>query len=146
MNNHYIYRYSRIFPKGFASEVNRKGILYYQNLVKEMLKYNLIPVATIYHWDLPQPLEEIGGWTNPDLVEHFVAYSRIVIGNLDQVAYWVTINEPKQVCVKGYVDGKFAPGKKDDGISVYRCAYVIVKAHAATYHMYKEEFPHYKGN
>lgn len=140
------YRYFRIFPRGFPSQVNRKGVLYYQNLVKEILKYNITPVATIYHWDLPQPLSEIGGWTNPELVQYFVEYSRIVIGNLENVGYWITINEPKQICEYGYGRGTHAPGFKDDGSAVYRCAYVIVKAHAATYHMYKQDFPDYKGN
>lgn len=114
--------------------------------MKEILKHKLIPVATIFHWDLPQPLQELGGWTNPDLVEPFVKYARIVIKNLENVGYWITINEPKQICMKGYGEGSFAPGIRHSGVAEYVCAYVIVKAHAATYHMYKDEFPHYKGN
>lgn len=125
--------------------MNQKGIKYYQNLVDEIVKQNLTPVATIFHWDLPQPLQDMGGWTNPDLVQHFVNYARIVIKNLEKVGYWITINEPKQICIRGYSDGDFAPGIKNSGIGDYLCAYVVVKSHAATYHMYKTEFPHYKG-
>lgn len=101
---------------------------------------------TLYHWDLPQPLQDVGGWTNASLVDHFVNYARIVIKNLENVGYWVTINEPKQICVWGYGNGIHAPGTTNTGIDEYLCAYVCVKAHAATYHMYKKEFPHYKGD
>lgn len=106
----------------------------------------MIPIATIHHWDLPQRLEDdFGGWLSPKLVEHFVNYARIVIKNLEEVQYWITINEPKQICIRGYGDGSFAPGKNTTGINEYLCAYTIAKCHAATYHMYKKEFPHYKG-
>nr|XP_023025916.1 myrosinase 1-like [Leptinotarsa decemlineata] len=142
------YRFSiswtRILPSGYDNYVNQKGILYYQNLIEEILKHKMIPVATIYHWDLPQSLQDIGGWTNPLLVNHFVNYARIVIKNFKDVGYWITINEPKQVCVRGYGAGDFAPGIKGSGIANYLCAYLIAKCHAATYHMYKDEFPHYK--
>lgn len=120
--------------------------MYYQNLVKEIVDQGMIPVATLYHWDLPQPLQDIGGWMNPELVPYFVNYSRVVIENLDNVGYWITINEPKQICRRGYGEGAFAPGIALDGIGEYLCAYVVAKAHAATYHMYKDEFPKLAGN
>ncbi|KAJ8936638.1 hypothetical protein NQ314_012254 [Rhamnusium bicolor] len=103
----------------------------------------MIPVATIFHWDLPQPLQDIGGWNNPALVGYFVNYSRIVIRDLPKVGYWITINEPKQICRRGYGVGDFAPGVHRDGIGEYLCAYVVVKCHAAVYHMYKETFPEF---
>ncbi|XP_018565435.1 myrosinase 1-like [Anoplophora glabripennis] len=144
--NHYRFSVSwtRILPTGFADQINVKGIMYYQNLVNEIVKQGMIPVATLYHWDLPQSLQDIGGWTNPELVHHFVNYSRIVIESLDQVGYWITINEPRPICQYGYGAGAFAPGIALDGIGEYLCAYVLVKAHAAVYHMYKTEFPDLK--
>lgn len=142
------YRFSiswtRILPTGFSNQINRKGIKYYQSLIDEILKYNMIPVATLYHWDLPQSLQDIGGWLNPALVYHFVQYSRIAIRSFKKVGYWITINEPKQICVRGYGDGTFAPGIALDGIGEYLCAYTVVKCHAAVYHMYKKEFPYLK--
>ncbi|KAJ8973204.1 hypothetical protein NQ317_018953 [Molorchus minor] len=104
----------------------------------------MIPVATLYHWDLPQPLQDIGGWQNPDLVNYFVNYSRIAIQLFDGVGYWITINEPKQICRRGYGDGSFAPGLALDGVGEYMCAYVVAKCHAAVYHMFKDEFPNSK--
>lgn len=136
---------SRILPNGLSNKINPNGISYYQKLINELVKNNIKPVVTIYHWDLPQHFQYKGGWTNPLLVEHFVNYARIVIKYLDNVAYWVTINEPKQICKFGYGNGLFAPGIEDSGVSDYRCAYTVLKAHAATYRMYKKEFPYYKG-
>lgn len=114
--------------------------------MNEILKHNLMPIVTIYHWDLPQPLQDIGGWTNPAMVDHFVAYARIVIRQLKNVGYWITINEPKQICIRGYALGILAPGLKSNSGAEYQCVYVLIKAHAATYRMYKKEFPNYRGN
>ncbi|XP_057655731.1 myrosinase 1-like [Diorhabda carinulata] len=134
--------WSRILPTGYANNINQKGLNYYKNLVKEIRKFNMIPVATIYHWDLPQKLYEDGiDWTTTDLIPHLVDFARIVIKNLPEVGVWLTINEPKQVCHLGYGDGSFAPGIKSDGLLEYQCSYVLIKGHAAIYHMYKKEFP-----
>lgn len=99
-------------------------------------------MATLYHWDLPQALEDVGGLMNVSLVQHFVDYSRIVIKALPQVRYWVTFNEPKSICLYGYARGILAPGTYQN---IYQCAYVLLKAHAETYHMYKNEFTTYRG-
>ncbi|XP_072388611.1 myrosinase 1-like [Diabrotica undecimpunctata] len=138
--------WSRVLPSGYAYNLNEKGIQYYKNLVTEILKYNMSPVATLYHWDLPQGLYDNGiDWTNPDIIPHFVNYSRIVIQNLPKVQFWLTINEPKQICHWGYGVGYMPPNVKSDGVLEYKCTYVVLKAHAAVYRMYKSEFPHYEG-
>lgn len=99
-------------------------------------------MVTLYHWDLPQPLQDEGGFMNVSLVEHFVNYARIVIEALPQVDYWITFNEPRIICLFGYETGIIAPGLQQN---VYQCAYVLLKAHAEVYHMYKKEFSNYKG-
>ncbi|CAG9820321.1 unnamed protein product [Phaedon cochleariae] len=142
------YRFSiswpRILPTGYEHKINEKGIQYYQNLVAECLKYGIQPVATLYHWDMPVTIQDWGGFMNPDIVPLFVNYARIAIRSLPGVANWMTMNEPKLICTRGYGEGAFAPGVKNTGFGEYRCAYVLLKAHAAIYRMYKKEFPHYK--
>uniref|UniRef100_A0A6P7HGE7 Myrosinase 1-like n=1 Tax=Diabrotica virgifera virgifera TaxID=50390 RepID=A0A6P7HGE7_DIAVI len=138
--------WSRVLPNGKADNISEIGLNYYKNLVKEIRKYNMIPVATIYHWDLPQKLYDEGiHWSNVSLVPHIVNYARIVIKNLPDVGIWITINEPKQICHLGYGNTLLAPGLNSSGVLEYQCAYVLVKSHAAIYRMYKKEFPHYKG-
>ncbi|XP_057660180.1 myrosinase 1-like isoform X2 [Diorhabda carinulata] len=134
--------WSRVLPTGYDNKVNEIGLQYYKNLVAEIRKYNMIPVATIYHWDLPNNLVSIG-WDNLKMVDLFVNYSRVVIKNLPDVGVWLTINEPKQICHSGYGDTLLAPAKNSSGLAEYMCAYVVLKAHAETYHMYKEEFKNY---
>ncbi|CAH1106424.1 unnamed protein product [Psylliodes chrysocephalus] len=143
------YRFSiswpRVLPTGYSKPINEKGISFYKKIINEILRYNMTPVVTIYHWDLPQRLYEDGiDWTNPKLVDIFVDYARIIISRFPEVGLWTTINEPKQICRLGYGTGILAPGVKSDGLLEYQCTYVILKTHAATYRMYKKEFSHYK--
>ncbi|XP_072379886.1 myrosinase 1-like isoform X2 [Diabrotica undecimpunctata] len=137
--------WSRVLPTGKTDNISEAGLKYYKDLVKEILKYNMVPVATIYHWDLPQRLYDEGiQWSNVSLVPYIVDYARVVIKNLPDVQYWITINEPKQVCHYGYGTTLLAPGLNSSGVLEYDCAYVLVKSHAAIYRMYKKEFPNYK--
>ncbi len=91
------YRFSiswaRIFPEG-RGEVNEKGVAFYDNLINELLKYNIEPLITMYHFDLPLALQEIGGWSNPEVVDYFVDFARLLFERYgDRVKYWLTINE-----------------------------------------------------
>nr|WPM03645.1 glycoside hydrolase family 1 [Phyllotreta armoraciae] len=143
------YRFSiswpRILPSGYDKHVNEKGLEFYKQMVQEILKHGMVPVATIFHWDLPQFLFENGlDWTNEELIDVFVRYARFVIRNLPEVGYWITVNEPRVHCRRSYGEGVHAPGVRDDGIADYKCTYNILKAHAAVYRMYKREFPRYK--
>lgn len=85
--------WSRILPKGFG-EINHKGIEFYNNLINELLSYNIEPIVTMYHFDLPYSLEKKGGWSNYDIVDLFENYGKILFSNFgDRVKYWLTINE-----------------------------------------------------
>lgn len=85
--------WSRVFPSG-KGEINEKGVEFYSNLIDELLKYNITPILTLYHFDLPQALEENGGWSNRGTIDAFVEYSRLVYERFgDRVKYFLTINE-----------------------------------------------------
>ena len=86
------YRFSiswtRVFPDGTKASYNPQGIQYYKNLLNELKKNNIVPMVTLYHWDLPQKLEEVGGWLNDSIIDHFNDYSDRVFKELgDQVSY-----------------------------------------------------------
>ncbi|KAJ8924115.1 hypothetical protein NQ315_006897 [Exocentrus adspersus] len=138
--------WSRILPTGYPDQVNKAGAQYYKNLIKELKANNIEPYVTIYHWDLPQPLQEIGGWLNDKLVDIFAEYARTLFslyGN--DVKHWFTFNEPRQICYEGYGIGEKAPGLKLPGTGPYKCAHVLIKSHAKAYHVYQENFKEKQG-
>ena len=111
------YRFSiawpRIRPDG-TGPVNPKGLDFYDRLTDELLGKGIDPVVTLYHWDLPQTLEDRGGWTNRETAEAFAEYARAVYGRLgDRVATWTTLNEPWCSAYLGYGSGIHAPGRQD---------------------------------
>ena len=108
------YRFStawtRIIPDGVGA-VNEAGIDFYSRLVDELLHNGITPWLTLYHWDLPQALEDRGGWLNRETVDHFVRYAQVVSEALgDRVKNWITHNEPWVAAHLGYGTGFFAPG------------------------------------
>jgi len=109
------YRFSvawpRIQPEG-VGKANPKGMDFYSRLVDELLEARIRPLVTLYHWDLPQKLEDVGGWTNRDLASRFADYASIVTRALgDRVQDWVLINEAASFLSEGYLDGTHAPGR-----------------------------------
>lgn len=111
------YRFSvswpRIQPTGSGS-VNQGGLDYYSRLVDALLEADIRPMCTLYHWDLPQALEDQGGWPNRDLAARFVDYASIVTKALgDRVRTWAIFNEPWVFTYLGYASGIHAPGKTD---------------------------------
>jgi beta-glucosidase len=103
--------WSRVQPGG-AGPVNPAGIAFYDRLVDALLAAGIDPVATLYHWDLPQPLQDGGGWLARDTAQRFGEYAGIVGEALgDRVKLWVTLNEPFVHMVYGYAFGLHAPGE-----------------------------------
>ena len=108
------YRFSlawpRIMPEG-RGEVNRRGLDFYQRLVDALLEAGITPYATLYHWDLPQALQERGGWASRDTARYFADYAAVCFEALgDRLHDWITLNEPWVVADLGYRAGIFAPG------------------------------------
>lgn len=104
-----VYRFSiswsRMIPQG-TGEVNPKGIAYYNNLINECLKYNIVPLVTMFHFDMPAALDERGSWSNPDSVDWFVNFAKVMFENFgDRVKYWLTINEQNMLTLVGPVIG-----------------------------------------
>lgn len=111
------YRFSiawpRLFPNGDAVREER-GFAFYNKLIDALVAAGIEPVATVYHWDLPQTLEDQGGWTNRSIVPVFADYAAACVQAFgDRVKTWITINEPWCVSWLGYCAGIHAPGKKD---------------------------------
>ncbi len=103
------YRFSiawtRILPQG-TGEVNQQGIDFYNDLINECLKYNITPIATMFHFDMPHALDELGSWGNRDSVDWFVNYAKILFENFgDRVKYWLTINEQNMLTLVGPLIG-----------------------------------------
>jgi beta-glucosidase len=108
------YRFSiawpRILPTGRGT-VNTRGLDFYDRLVDELLAAGIRPMACLYHWDLPQPLEDGGGWLNREIAAPFADYARVVAARLaDRVNDWMMLNEPNVVAIFGYGLGEHAPG------------------------------------
>ena len=107
------YRFStawpRILPQG-RGKVNQKGLDFYSKLVDGLLAAHITPFVTLYHWDLPQALEDEGGWAERSTAEAFAAYAQAVLERLgDRVTRWVTHNEPWCAATLGYEEGVHAP-------------------------------------
>lgn len=95
----------------------------------------------MYHFDAPQPLQDLGGLVNRSFVDWFSDYSRILFKHFgDDVKQWITFNEGKFVCKLGYGSGYLAPGIVGEGREEYICGHNIIKAHAKAWHIYDEEF------
>ena len=109
------YRFSfawpRIQPEG-AGAVNPAGLDFYDRLVDALCDAGITPVATLYHWDLPQPLEDAGGWLARETAQRFADYATIVGERFaDRVPMWIPINEPMVTSIYGYAIGEYAPGR-----------------------------------
>lgn len=110
------YRFSISWPRIQAvgsGPANPKGIDYYSKLVDGLLKAQIRPMVTLYHWDLPQALEDAGGWPNRDLVGRYCDYVQLVVKALgDRVKDWMLFNEPSAFVDLGYLEGSMAPGRQ----------------------------------
>lgn len=126
------YRFSvswpRVLPNG-KGPANEKGIDFYDRLVDELLEAGIEPFVTLYHWDLPQALQEIGGWNNRETCKYFADYSAMMVTRLgDRVKYWTTFNEPWVIARLGHRTAEFAPGLKDEKL-YYQVVHNLLLAH-----------------
>lgn len=146
-----VYRFSiswsRVLPTGDITNINEKGIDYYNNLIDKLLEENIEPMVTMYHFDLPSAIQLFGGFTNFVLVKYFEEYANLLYSRFgDRVKIWTTFNEPAQFCIRGYGWGSHAPGVNADGIGEYLCGQTALKAHAVAYHLYRDQYFHrFKG-
>jgi beta-glucosidase len=111
------YRFSlawpRIFPEGTGA-VEQRGLDHYSRLIDALLDKGIEPLVTLYHWDLPQAMQDEGGWRSRDTVDAFAEYAGVCFGAYgDRVTRWCTINEPWVHGILGHADGLHAPGEKD---------------------------------
>ncbi|KAK9736680.1 Glycosyl hydrolase family 1 [Popillia japonica] len=133
--------WSRILPNGHANQINQEGIDYYNELINRLIAARITPFVTMFHWDLPQPLQEIGGWPNPFLADIFVDYANILYKEFgDRVTDWITFNEPLVICEQGYSTAGKAPAYTQDGIGGYLCAHTLLIAHGKAYRLYYRDY------
>src|SRR5581483_294772 len=128
------YRFSfawpRILPQGTLKRgINMAGLDFYNRLVDEILNAGIEPYATLYHWDLPQALQEEGGWGNRASADWFAEYAALVVQRFgDRIHHWMTINEPQVIAFAGYRDGIHAPGLRDERLAL-TVAHNVLRAH-----------------
>jgi beta-glucosidase len=107
--------WSRVMPSG-SGAVNQKGLDFYRRLVDELHSREISPMATLYHWDLPQALQDQGGWENRETAQRFAEYSSLMAAELgDTIDSWVTLNEPWCSAFLGHLEGWHAPGVSNLG-------------------------------
>lgn len=117
------------------------GIDYYNKMIDDLLANRIIPIVTLYHFDLPQTLEDQGGWLSDTLIESFDEYARFCFKMFgDRVKHWITINEPNLLALLAYDLGAFPPGVPHPGTGGYEAAHRLIKAHARAWHSYDSLF------
>ncbi|MFC0112029.1 GH1 family beta-glucosidase [Kibdelosporangium aridum] len=124
------YRFSiawpRVQPLG-SGAVNQRGLDFYRRLIDTLLDQGIQPWPTLYHWDLPQPLEEAGGWPERDTALRFAEYAAIVHDALaDRGTHWTTLNEPWCSAFLGYATGRHAPGRREPAAAVHAAHHLLL--------------------
>lgn len=135
------YRFSiawpRILPSG-RGKVNQRGLDFYNRLTEALLENGIEPVATLYHWDLPQELQDLGGLASREIIDYFAEYASIVFKSLgDRVKIWVTLNEPAVVAFFGHAFGNHAPGLMDRRIAV-QVSHHLTMSHARMVEVFRQ--------
>lgn len=130
--------WSRVLPEGYG-KINEKGIAFYSDLIDELLKNNIEPYVTLYHWELPYELYKRGGWMNPEIVEWFGDYARLIAERFsDRVKYFFTLNEPQCFVGLGFLTGEHAPGLKAPVRDTFEMAHNALKAHGRAVQMLRQ--------
>ena len=121
----------RVLPVG-GGAVNEAGLAFYDRLIDELLANGVRPFVTLYHWDLPQALQDKGGWSAPETVEAFGRYADVIARRLgDRVRDWITLNEPEVVAYAGHYVGVHAPGIRDFRTAVLVSHHLLLAHRAA---------------
>ncbi|KAI3510205.1 hypothetical protein L1887_25736 [Cichorium endivia] len=146
--------WSRIFPGGKPNKgINKEGVDYYNNLINELILYDITPYITLFHWDTPESLEqEYMGFLNEKIIYDFVAYAGFCFMEFgDRVKHWITINEPQAYSSNGYASGVYAPGRGgknrngNPGTEPYIVAHNLLLSHAAIVDLYRQRFQESQG-
>lgn len=133
--------WSRVLPAGRGAP-NPAGLDYYERLVDALLETGIVPLPTLYHWDLPAALDDRGGWLNPDVADWFADYARLMFSKLDgRVKTWATLNEPWVVTDGGYLHGALAPGHRNR-FEAPIASHNLMRAHGAAVKAYRAEGRH----
>jgi beta-glucosidase/6-phospho-beta-glucosidase/beta-galactosidase len=140
------YRFSiawtRILPNG---KVSQTGIDFYNRLIDALIEANIVPYVTLFHWDLPQRLQDrYGGWLDRRIIDDFGDYAKICFRHFgDRVKHWITINESWTIAVNGYNNHVHAPGHYlHPATETYLVAHHLLLAHARAVHIYRRDFAH----
>ena len=125
-----VFRFSiawpRVLPHGRGA-INEAGLDFYDRLVDELLAHELEPFVTLFHWDTPQALEDVGGWPSRATAEAFVEYTQAVVGRLgDRVRHWITHNEPWVHAWIGHAWGEHAPGRTSEADAVAAAHHLLL--------------------
>ncbi|XP_063069542.1 lactase/phlorizin hydrolase-like [Engraulis encrasicolus] len=133
--------WSRIFPDGNITSLNTKGVEYYNSLINGLLANNIAPIVTLYHWDLPQALQDLGGWNDVDMINTFNDFCDYCFSTFgDRVKFWITFNQPHTIAWSGYGLGQIPPNVEEPDQAPYNIAHNLLRAHAKVYHMYDVKY------
>jgi beta-glucosidase len=133
--------WSRVLPRGRGT-VNAAGLDFYDRLVDALLASGIEPMVTLYHWDLPAALDDLGGWLNPEVAKWFADYASVMFRKLDgRVKMWATINEPWVITDGGYLYGALAPGHRSR-FEAPIASHNLLLSHAQAVKAYRAEGRH----
>ena len=129
--------WSRVLPNG-TGEINQKGLQFYSDLVDELLEAGIEPFLTIFHWDLPQKLQDRGGWQNEECIQWFTEYCKVLYEHFNgRVKHWMTFNEPYSNIWGGYHMGVCAPGIRDLGAALL-VSWNLLRAHGEAVRLFRK--------
>ncbi|MGZ0042609.1 GH1 family beta-glucosidase [Paenibacillus ottowii] len=135
------YRFSVAWPRIMPAPgvVSEEGLLFYEHLLDELESVGLIPMLTLYHWDLPQWIEDEGGWMQREIIQHFKMYASVIMDRFgERIKWWNTINEPFCASILGYGTGEHAPGH-ENWSEAFTAAHHILMCHGIAINLHKEK-------
>uniref|UniRef100_A0A3Q2EJL4 Glucosidase, beta, acid 3 (gene/pseudogene) n=2 Tax=Cyprinodon variegatus TaxID=28743 RepID=A0A3Q2EJL4_CYPVA len=135
------FSWSRLLPDGTPKNVNQRGVQYYNRVINDLLACKVSVMVTLYHFDLPQAIQNLGGWKSPGVAALFNDYAKFCFETFgDRVKLWITINEPHTCAKLGHEVGLHAPGLKEKGTAAYMVGHNMLRAHAMAWHSYNSVY------